>query len=235
MGLLDSLAGKSQEVVDYWTCKVPYFIDMDWPIKGAPKKYVWIDSHEIKMAGVCGVAGWYIRMWGDQMPGTVYTGNYYRNEKTGEEMWTVSTPAGGGSWGYEKMPLEELLLVWGDNIELVDPPAGTVTSGGEDDEDYPSYGVPPGLETTPVTDPSSPNGGYKSISGGTVEVPKPVAVGEVTKAGFPWWLAILGVGAVAGGTYFLSKRKAKGKAKKAYTKKSMYKGKGKTRRPAYEM
>ena len=227
MGLLDDLlGGAAGPTVDYWSCKVPYFIDDEWPLAGAPKEFAWMDDKLIPVSGTCGLVGWQFRMWGDRPKGegVVYTGSYFENVNTGKKIWTVH------AWPDK----QGLLNKAGDNIALTDPPVGAPTSPFLGDPDVPSAGPPPGIELTdPIKDPTVPGGEFQTVApGGNKLAP------EIRKAGIPNWAWILGVVVVGG---IIVNRVRKGRKRKRMRKSlvsarstSIATRRPRRRRPAYE-
>jgi hypothetical protein len=235
MGWLDDLvqAGKGaaegtplSEKVDYWTCVVPYYIDDEWPLTARPTMPIyWIladsaplinpeasNGNLIKADTVCGIAGWYQRMWCDYPTGIdmpdpgreVLCGSYSKNTKTGEEIWTVYP------WAPDRGGYQLMLDTYAGKIVLADPPAKAPTSGFYRDPEAPTYHeVPPGTDLGNwVDDPKSPAGGYYMTQPGS-KIP-----GGLQQAGFPWG-ALLAIGVVGAGTYFWMKRKKKRGKKKS--------------------
>jgi hypothetical protein len=224
------------EQVDYWSCKVPYYIDDEWPITARPTMDIYwtlkdssplvnpdaSNGQLIKQDTVCGIAGWYSRMWCDFPTGfgteqqaagrNVLCGSYFKNEKTGAEIWTVF-PWSPDQGGYQLM-----IDTYAGQITLADPPPGAPTSGFYKDPDSPNYHeVPPGTDLGGwVDDSKSPAGGYYVTQPGSKIDP------SVQKAGFSWGpiaaIAVLGIGTYA---YMKYRKKKKGKKKR--------------KKPAYEI
>lgn len=238
MGWLDSIVGTAKEKVQTaLACPVPYLIDQEWPLTGRPKVKMWwagmnveVDATAsngdlIKQDFACGLAGWHHRMWCDFPTGLgtaqqdagrpILCGEYMKNLKTNEEIWTVFPwePANQGyTW-------QQMLDMYAGKITLADPPAKAPTSQFIDDPESPTVGPPPGTVLVPDPDPTAPPGSQMVAPGSKIPA-------GVQKAGFPVWIIPVGVGLLV--LYAVFRKKGKGKKGRKSKKRS-------SSRPAYEM
>jgi hypothetical protein len=225
-GLLDDLLNTVKA-----ECPVPYYIDMDWPLrKEPPAGMTWIDNAEMPVSQVGACREWMVRMWGhaERWTGTKgnteqFTGNRWRHTVTGEVLWTVHYPPGLDPVAYANECHAR-------GFVLAKPPEGAITSPFYDDPELeappgdPAYvppsSPPPGTEIVVIDDPDSPGRkvrmvvppgqGEKKVPGGE----------QVVTAGFPWWGWALAGAAILGGVVFSRTRKPGKKAKGTYQRKA---------------
>jgi len=201
MAWLDDLISKGQQAVKA-NCDPPWTVDYDWPLKKQPPSIISTappDAPEMVSLYIAEnpltlpCKGWYTREYIHTSPATGQTISVAKwwNSNTSTTQWTVA--AGGLGLIETKFPeLYGLLAPLPENAKISDD---------IDDPEFPSIDkgeLAEYVEKIGTKDPDVPT--------------------EVKKAGFPWWMALLGLVVVGGVIYSARKRKKKKKGSKKLKK-----------------